>query len=184
MKNSKIIPGSLVAVATLLSGLTFAAAQTATETAPVQVEENAQTAKMTRADFSMDRSGRGAGRMLGQIMQQADANGDGALTQPEIDTFRAGLVEGADSSGEGNISLDEFEAIYLDLSRNRMVDAFQKLDADGDGVVTQAEMDNRFGNVVERMDRNDDGQLDREDRHGRDGKGHGRDGGRHGDRRG
>ena len=42
-----------------------------------------------------------------------------------------------------------------------MVDRFQDLDAEGDGAVTQAEMDKRFGSIVERMDRNDDGQVDR-----------------------
>ncbi len=178
MTNSKIIPGTLVAVAALLSGLTFATAQTASETAPVQVEESGQTAKGTRADFRKGHGKRGGHGMMRQIMKKVDADGDGAVTQAEIDTFRASLVEGADVSGEGDISLDEFEAIYLELTRERMVDSFQKLDADGDGVVTQAEMDNRFGNVVERMDRNDDGKLDRDDRRRRGGKGH-KHGGKH-----
>ena len=182
MTNSKIIPGTFLAVAALLSGLTLATAQTTPETAPVQVEESAQAAKVTRADFRKGHGSRGGRGMFGQIMQKADADGDRAVTQAEIDTFRASLVEGADTSGEGDISLDEFEAIYLELTRERMVDAFQRLDADGDGVVTQAEMDNRFGNVVERMDRNGDGKLDRDDRRDRSGKNHRHDGKRKGGR--
>ncbi|HEY9038621.1 MAG TPA: hypothetical protein VIN05_06735 [Roseovarius sp.] len=179
MTTSKIIPGTFLAVAALLSGLTVATAQTAPETAPVQVEETAQTAQMTRADFRKGPGGRRGHGMMGQVMQKADADADGAVTQAEIDTFRAGLVEGADASGDGDLSLDEFETIYLELTRERMVDIFQKLDPDGDGVVTQTEMDNRFGNVVARMDSNGDGQLDRDDRRDRDGKR----GGHKGDRR-
>lgn len=174
MTNSKLLPGSFIAVAALLSGLTVATAQNAPQTAPVQMEAATQAPDATRVNSRKGHGHRGGRGMMGQIMKKVDADGDGAVTQAEIDTFRASLVEGADVSGDGDISLDEFESIYLDLTRNRMVDAFQKLDEDGDGVVTQAEMDARFGNVVERMDRNDDGKLDRDDRGRRDHKGKGR----------
>ncbi|WP_162497338.1 EF-hand domain-containing protein [Roseovarius dicentrarchi] len=185
MTYSKIIPGTLVAVVALASGLTFANAQTAPNTAPMQMENTAQGAMATRADYRRGHGKRGGHGMMGQIMRQADANGDGAVTQDEIDTFRAGLVANADASGDGDISLDEFQTIYLELTRERMVDMFQKLDADGDGVVTQAEMDKRFGNIVERMDRNDDGKLSRDDKRGHGGKGHGGKGqGRDGERKG
>ncbi|MBI6630785.1 EF-hand domain-containing protein [Pontibaca salina] len=184
MTNSKILPGTFVAVTALLSGLTVATAQTSPTAAPAQVETSADAPEATRADFRKGHGHRGGHGMMRHIMKKVDANGDGAVTQEEIDTFRAAIVTEADVSGEGDISLDEFETIYLEMTRERMVDAFQSLDADGDGVVTQAEMDARFGNVVERMDRNDDGKLDRDDRGGRDQKGHQRDGKRHGDRRG
>ncbi|MFZ1470605.1 MAG: hypothetical protein WAT09_16765 [Paracoccaceae bacterium] len=184
MKTSQILPGSFIAVAALLSGLAIATAQTETETAPVQAATAVQAFGAKLVDFRKgygEREGRG---MFGQLMEKVDANGDGAITQAEIDTFRVGLVTGADTSGEGSISLDEFETIYLDLTRDRMVDAFQDLDADGDGVVTQAEMDTRFGGIVDQMDRNDDGKLDREDHGGRGKDGPGRDGHRKGEHRG
>ncbi|MEB8388521.1 EF-hand domain-containing protein [Rhodobacteraceae bacterium KMM 6894] len=174
MTNSRLLPGSFIAVAALLSGLTVATAQTAPQTAPVQMEATTQAPDATRVASHKGHGHRGGRGKMGQIMEKVDADGDGAVTQAEIDTFRASLVEGADVSGDGDISLDEFDSIYLDLTRNRMVDAFQKLDEDGDGVVTQAEMDKRFGNVVERMDRNNDGKLDRDDRGRRDRKGKGR----------
>ncbi|WP_138936219.1 EF-hand domain-containing protein [Roseovarius arcticus] len=171
MMNSKLLPGSFIAVAALLSGLTVATAQSASETAPVQAETSVQAPDATRANFRKGHGDRGGHGMMRQIMKKVDANGDRAVTQEEIDTFRAATVANADASGDGDISLDEFETIYVELTRDRMVDAFQKLDEDGDGVVTQAEMDAKFGNVVDRMDRNDDGKLDRADR-----KGHGRKG--------
>ncbi|WP_281980952.1 EF-hand domain-containing protein [Thalassorhabdomicrobium marinisediminis] len=172
MTNSRILPGSFIAVAALLSGLTVATAQTAPDAAPEQTQAAAPDRAPAAHRKGHDR--RGGRGMMGQIMEQVDADGDGAVTQVEIDTFRVSLVEGADTSGDGDISLAEFEAIYLEMTRNRMVDAFQSLDADGDGVVTPAEMDARFGNIVDRMDRNDDGKLDRDDRGRRDHRGQGR----------
>jgi len=186
MTNSKILPGSFLAAAALLSGLTVATAQTTQEAAPVQAEVVTDGPDAKPHGMRKRHGGRGARGMMGAIMKKADANGDRAVTQEEIDTYRAGLVSGADVSGDGNLSLAEFETIYAQMIRERMVDVFQKLDADGDGQVTQAEMDKRFGNIVERMDRNQDGQLDRDDRAKR---GHGKmrgddDGKRQGDRDG
>lgn len=188
MTNSKILAGSFIAVAALLSGLTVATAQTATQTAPAQVEAPADDAKTTRVDFrkghgDKPRGERGGHGMVRQMMEKVDADGDRAVTQAEIDTFRTAIVTNADQSGEGDISLDEFETIYLEMTRDRMVDTFQNLDADGDGAVTKAEMDKRFGNIVERMDRNEDGKLDRNDRGGHGQKDHGREGKRHSDNR-
>lgn len=189
MTTSKILAGSFIAVAALLSGLTVATAQTATDTAPAQAEAPADGPKATHADFRKghgdnERGDRGGRGMFRQMMEKVDADGDRAVTQAEIDTFRTAVVTNADKSGEGDISLGEFETIYLEMTRDRMVDAFQDLDADGDGAVTKAEMDKRFGNVVERMDRNEDGKLDRGDQGGRDQKGHGHDGKRHSNNRG
>ncbi|WP_424928218.1 hypothetical protein [Amaricoccus tamworthensis] len=175
MKKSNIIPVTFLAAATVLSGLTFATAQTEADntTAPTEVSES--DGRIVHAKFGGGRGDHRGGRaMFGQILKNVDADADGSVSQTEIDSYRSALVTGADQSGEGNISLDEFESIYLEIVRNRMVDTFQNLDEDGDGVITQAEMDERFGNIVERMDRNDDGVLNGDDRRG-DGHRHDRD---------
>jgi hypothetical protein len=184
MTFSKIIPGTLVAGAILFSGLTMATGQTAPEIVSSQAAATDRAPDGMRVDYRKGAGDRGGRGLFGQMMEQVDVNADGAVTQVEIDTFRAGLVERADASGDGDISLQEFETIYMELTRERMVDAFQALDPDGNGVVTQAEMDRRFGNIVDRMDRNDDGQLTREDRGHRHSKGERPEGPRHGDKRG
>ena len=179
MNTSKILPVGLVAILAVMSVQAVATAQTA-------AEKEIQAPKVMNIDSrgqGKNHGKRGGGGMMRQILQKIDADGDGAVTQAEIDTFRSAMVTEADASGDGNISLAEFETIYLQMIRNKMVDAFQRLDEDGDGMVTQAEMDAKFGNIVERMDRNDDGKLDRGDRRGHDRKGHGRDGERRGDNR-
>ncbi len=108
--------------------------------------------------------GDGPGQMFRSIFVEIDANGDGSVTQDEIDTFRASKVSQADASGDGALSIEEFDTLYREFTRERMVRAFQRLDADGDGVISQQEMDRRFGDVVDRMDRNDDGALSLQDR--------------------
>ena len=114
-------------------------------------------------------TGRGGpgGMMTMRLFEEVDADGDGAVTQAEIDAYRTAQVGGADADGDGSLSLDEFQTLWLDQMRPRMVDAFQNLDEDGDGRITEAELDDRFGRVVARLDRNGDGALSPADRGGR-----------------
>jgi len=103
--------------------------------------------------------GFGAMRMLDQF----DANGDGKVTQDEIDTARSARFAKYDANGDGKLGLDEFDALFREVTRPMMVRAFQKLDPDGDAGVTTDEYDAAFSGMVERMDRNGDGALSRDD---------------------
>jgi Ca2+-binding EF-hand superfamily protein len=47
--------------------------------------------------------------------------------------------------------------------RERMVDQFQAHDDDGDGLVTVEEFGERYGSMVRRLDRNDDGEITQDD---------------------
>ncbi len=107
------------------------------------------------------------GGMMFSIMSEVDADGSGSVSQAEVDAYRAAKVRAADGSRDGNLTLDEFETLFAELVRERMVDAFQRLDDDGNGVITGAEMDERFGDIVAHMDRDDDGELSRKDFRGR-----------------
>lgn len=109
----------------------------------------------------------GGGR---QMMQSFDTNGDGNLTQAEIDAARADRFAQFDGDGDGRLTLGEYEALWLDAMRDRMVDGFQRLDDDGDAAVTAAEFVDPFAAMVSRMDRNDDGVLNSDDM-GRRGRG-------------
>lgn len=114
------------------------------------------------------REGFGGPVMMQKLFGLVDVNKDGSVTQDEIDAYRAEQVANADSNGDGALNIEEFDSIYRAMTRSRMVDIFQDFDADGDGTISPAELDDRFGSVVERMDRNDDGALSIEDR----GRGH------------
>ena len=108
--------------------------------------------------------GRHGGELMMGLFDEVDADGDGAVTQAEIDTYRDARVGAVDASGDGALDIDEFDTLYRELTRSRVVDAFQRLDEDGDGAITSEELDVRFGSIVERLDRNDDGALSVEDR--------------------
>ncbi len=70
----------------------------------------------------------------------ADENGDGQVSRTEIMDRMKSLHMMADTDENGMISLGEFEMLHGMLMKERMVDRFQHLDADGDGEITQQEM--------------------------------------------
>ena len=91
------------------------------------------------------------------------------MTQAEIDEAQMVRLARFDTDGDDLLSLKEYETLWLETAREHMVDRFQKLDADGDGLVTRAEFVAPFAQIVTFMDRNGDGALSRDDmgRHGR-----------------
>ena len=110
--------------------------------------------------------GRGRGAAM---LENFDTNGDGQLTQAEIDAVRTDRFTAFDTDRNGELSLAEYEGLWLDAMRERMVDRFQNLDNDGDAIITAAEFVDPFASLVSRMDRNEDGVISVEDmgRHGR-----------------
>jgi hypothetical protein len=106
--------------------------------------------------------GRGIDRMLDMI-ELYDQDGDRKITQAEVDKARADRLAEFDRDGDGMLSLDEYEALWLDAMRERMVDRFQAHDDDGDGKVTVVEFSKQTSRLVMRRDRNDDGALSVED---------------------
>lgn len=69
-----------------------------------------------------------------------DANGDGMLA---ADEYKNGLTTDLnmfDKDGSGGLNLDEFSMMHSAHFREILVDQFQKLDADGDGKVSEEEL--------------------------------------------
>lgn len=127
--------------------------------------------------------GRGDGPMGGgpaRLIERFDTNKDGKITKEEIDAVQVERFKGAAGDGNAAMSLTEFETLYNAEHRERMVRAFQRLDRDGDGQVTKEEFDRMSSMMLTRMDRNGDGALSPEDRPER-GERHGE---RHGERGG
>lgn len=99
-----------------------------------------------------------------RLMETFDTDGDGVVTQEEIDAVRAAELAEFDADGDGTLSLEEYQALWLARVYERMVDDFQKLDADGDGQITVEEFNAMLANIVERLDQNGDGGLGEGDR--------------------
>lgn len=93
------------------------------------------------------------------IVEQLDSNADQRLTADEIDGGIQSRVAKADANGDGNLSLEEFQPLLVELMKPKIVDGFQFLDADGDGAITSEEIQRPVNRIVSRLDRNDDGEL-------------------------
>ena len=98
-----------------------------------------------------------------EMIEVYDADGDGAVSQEEIDQWRAERLGQFDADGDGRLSLEEYQALWLDAMRERMVDRFQAHDDDGDGQVTVEEFGERTSRIVLMRDRNGDGVLNLDD---------------------
>lgn len=113
------------------------------------------------------------GRAMRRLMERFDANQDSKLTQAELDGVRTRLLASHDANKDGKLSLAEFEKLWLEVKRRRMVRGFQRIDRDGDASVTVEEFLKPFAQTVERLDRNEDGVLDKQDRRSRKWRGRG-----------
>ncbi len=119
---------------------------------------------------------RGAMGLMGgfgaeQLLREVDTDRDGRITQAEIDAAVNARFARFDADGNGRLSLDEFNALWADVTRPAAVRAFQFMDPNGDASVTKAEIEERTGRLVQRFDRNGDGALSMQDRGGRSGPG-------------
>ena len=110
----------------------------------------------------------------GQIFTaRFDSNGDGKVSQDEINALQDDYFKNADADNNGTLSLEEFETYFTQQNRDKMVRSFQRLDSDGNASVTQAEFSAHMQNRVAMMDRNGDNVITSED-FGRGGKGGGK----------
>jgi hypothetical protein len=102
--------------------------------------------------------------VMHDMLSNVDTNNDGALSQEEINAAVGSRYAAFDGNKDGQLSLDEFQALWADLTRPIAVRAFQFLDPDGNAAVAREEVDRKFGTLVTRFDRNNDGKLSPEDR--------------------
>jgi Ca2+-binding EF-hand superfamily protein len=130
-----------------------------------------------RGRHQMGRGGHGGpgGMFLGMF----DTDADGKVSREEFDTRRAALFALADADQSGSFNLQDFGPLWLAINENRVVDMFQRADADGSLGITAEEQKKQQDSMLERADRNNDGVITKADfRGGRKG-GHGPDGGMH-----
>ena len=97
------------------------------------------------------------------LMERYDANRDGALSQDEIDANRTQWHGEFDRDKTGDLSIAEFEALWLKARRQAMVREFQEFDRDGDGKLTLDEYKAPLTATVSRLDRNGDGLINQDD---------------------
>lgn len=118
------------------------------------------------------------GRMGGAAMlAQLDTDGDGKISRAELEAHRAAEIARMDPDGDGRIGRAEFVEGHRAAAAERAAAAagarFAALDANGDGVLSAAEVMRGGGPLAmfDRLDRNGDGMLGSEDAHDDDDRG-------------
>ena len=92
------------------------------------------------------------GKMNGGFVRRYDANKDGDVTQEEVDANRSARHGKYDADGDGKLSLEEFQGLWMEAYRRKMVRDFQEFDVDGDAVVTLEEYTEPMSKFVERRE--------------------------------
>jgi len=99
---------------------------------------------------------------IGQMLQNADENGDGRIARAEYVDSRRKLFERLDRNGDGYLSADDAPR-RLAARRGdsgRLGQAVAILDKNGDGRISRDEFVNGPSLIFERADANHDGVID------------------------
>lgn len=104
-----------------------------------------------------------------------ERHADRTITKDEFGSIRADRLKAADKNGDGTLSKDEIEDMVMKRMIERRANRLERrLDIDGDGKVTLAEIDQHQAKRFAVMDRNNDGKIEpRERRMARREKHHG-----------
>lgn len=101
--------------------------------------------------------------MGGMSFEQLDADGDGTITRTELENLAQRRFEAADTDGNGSLSAAELEARAVARARDRSARMIERLDRNGDGEIALDEMPRRDkrGRGFGRMDKDGDGGVSR-----------------------
>lgn len=114
--------------------------------------------------MAQDRPGPGPGPgsepRESRMLQMLDTDDSGGITMDEIAAEHGRLVVAADVDGDGALSVDEFRRrghLFQSLATTTL---FDLIDADGNGLLTPAELNAPSERWFGRYDANDDGVMD------------------------
>ncbi len=119
-----------------------------------------------------DARGMGEGmRGQGPVMDFAtmDTNGDGSITLEDIEALRAQRFAEIDTDGNGQVSREEFMNHAAAQAGERAGAMFDRMDADGDGVLSRDAIEARrgrgpdAGRMIARFDTDGDGAVSQEE---------------------
>lgn len=107
-------------------------------------------------------------------LHKADADKSGDITFDEFSAAMKGRMEAADANHDGKVTVEELAA-YLEKARfERMAKRLiARFDTNGDGQLTEDEVQGRQKKLFALLDRNDDGKIEKDEMP----RGHGRHGG-------
>jgi len=109
---------------------------------------------------------RGQGRHGGGFLhafERIDADADGVVTRAEFDAELAARQAGLDANNDGAVTFEEARAFREAQREVRARERFMRLDRDGNGIVTTAEVSANKLRLFTYLDRNEDGAVERDE---------------------
>jgi hypothetical protein len=94
-----------------------------------------------------------------KLMEQADADGNGALTRSELDAFNMARAQAMDLDEDGAVTVEEMRAFREQQRAHRAAERMSRLDADKDGRVTLQELADGRGQWLARLDADRNGEV-------------------------
>ncbi|GAB5437623.1 EF-hand domain-containing protein [Falsiruegeria mediterranea] len=93
--------------------------------------------------------------------QELDADGNGEITQAEMEAHRTARFAKADTDGDGKLSLEEATAKGQERAAKRAEKMFERHDANKDGFLDAEELPKprRAGKFFDRMDKDGSGGI-------------------------
>ncbi len=105
----------------------------------------------------------GSRRHSRMLFEQYDHNHDGSVSTAEVERALKDSMERFDTSGDGTLSLEEYQQLWLERMREKMVDMFQHVDADGDGAITASERRRLTDHIFDKLDHNQDQHITKDE---------------------
>ena len=118
------------------------------------------------AGVAAAKGGHGGKHGARMSFEQLDTNGDGQVTKEEIAAAATARFNEIDTNGDGNLSAEELAAASERAKEERIAKMIEKRDENGDGVLSQDEMQpktDRTDRMFKRLDANDDGVISAEE---------------------
>lgn len=117
----------------------------------------------TGSAFADDKKRKGKGKR-GINIERIDTDKSGAISLEEFASVGLGKMIAADKDGDGILSTDEISAeMEAERKRRREEAMMKRLDVNGDGSITVAELQDRMNKQFAVLDRNSDGSLSTEE---------------------
>src|SRR5690606_34272096 len=100
----------------------------------------------------------------GMMFNRLDENGDGAIAPEEFGSDRIDMLKAADADGDGTLTQEELVTYVMNREFQRQARrAERRLDIDGDGKVTIAEIEDYQKKHFALLDRDSDGKLSQDE---------------------
>jgi Ca2+-binding EF-hand superfamily protein len=102
----------------------------------------------------------GAQSAKASLVRRFDKNGDGAISRDEFPQEKTAAFDRIDANGDGKIDADEMAAVQKRQAGGARGGIIGKLDRNGDGKISREEFPQDRIDQFNRLDTNEDGQID------------------------